>query len=109
MAGVVTSLVLAGAGMLLHFYEFGELDISEDKTVFLRDQNFFYFLLHLFRGGEGLDRALWLMKLGIAILILTPYARVIFSVLYFLAVRDWKFTLIALFVLGLLTITLVLH
>ena len=49
------------------------------------------------------------MTLGIALLILTPYARVILSVLYFIGRKDLKYILITLFVFILLTISLLFH
>jgi uncharacterized membrane protein len=49
------------------------------------------------------------MTLGIAVLILTPYSRVLLSVLYFFWERDFKFCLITLFVLVILTLSLAAH
>jgi uncharacterized membrane protein len=77
--------------------------------MFVRDQNFFYFLSDLLRRGSTQEEGLWLMTLGIAILILTPYARVIMSILYFIGRKDMKYTLITLFVFILLTISLLFH
>jgi len=77
--------------------------------MFVRDQNFFYFLSDLLRRGSTQEEGLWLMTLGIAILILTPYARVIMSILYFIGRKDMKYTLITLFVFTLLTISLLFH
>lgn len=77
--------------------------------MFIRDQNFFYFLSDLLRRGSTQEEGLWLMTLGIAILILTPYARVIMSILYFIGRKDMKYTLITLFVFILLTISLLFH
>jgi uncharacterized membrane protein len=107
--GVVTSLVLVGIGILLFYIQFGQIMISEKKAMFLREPNFFYFLLDLLRRGPGQDKATWLMTLGIAILILTPYARLILSVLHFIRKGNLKYTLITLFVLILLTVSLILH
>jgi uncharacterized membrane protein len=107
--GVVTSLVLVGIGILFFYFDFGRLAISEKKAMFLCEQNFFAFLWDFSRGGNVQGRGIWLMTLGIAILILTPYARVIMSVVYFIAMRDIKYTLITLFVLVLLTLSLLLH
>jgi len=109
ITGVITSLILVGIGIVLFYFHFGQLEISEKKAVFLREQNFFYFLLDLWRGGHGQDRALWLMTLGIAILILTPYARVILSVFHFIGKGDMKYTFITLFVFLLLTVSFILH
>ncbi len=107
--GVMTSLILVGIGMIFFYIHFGQLGISEKKAMFLREQNFFYFFLDLLRGGQGQDKAIWLMTLGIAILILTPYARVIMSVLHFIRKRDLKYTLINLFVFILITVSLSLR
>ena len=108
-AGVVTSLILIGVGILLFYAEFGSLTISEKKVMFLQEKNFFYFLYDLFREGNSQGRALWTMTLGIAVLILTPYARVLLSVLYFFWEKDFKFSLITLFVLVILTLSLAAH
>ena len=108
-AGVVTSLILIGVGILLFYAEFGSLAISEKKVMFLQEKNFFYFLYDLFREGNSQGRALWTMTLGIAVLILTPYARVLLSVLYFFWEKDFKFSLITLFVLLVLTLSLAAH
>jgi uncharacterized membrane protein len=108
-AGVVTSLILIAVGIFLFYAEFGSLAISEEKVMFLREKNFFYFLYDLLRGGSSQGKALWTMTLGIAVLILTPYARVLLSVLYFFWERDFKFCLITLFVLVVLTLSLVAH
>ena len=107
--GVMTSLILVGIGMILFYIHFGRLEISDREAMFLREQNFFYFFLNLLRGGQGQDKAIWLMTLGIAILILTPYARVVMSVLHFIRKRDLKYTLINLFVFILITVSLILH
>ena len=109
ITGVITSLILVGIGIVLFYFHFGQIAISEKKAMFLREQNFFYFLLDLLRGGHGQDKALWLMTLGIAILILTPYARVILSVFHFIGKGDIKYTFITLFVFLLLTVSLLLH
>lgn len=109
MVGVVVSLILVASGMVVFYLHSGYMGISHTSTMFLREQNFFYFLLDLFRGRGGQDVGLWLMTLGIAVLILTPYARVILSFVYFLLERDWKYTLFTFFVLVLLTISLTTH
>jgi uncharacterized membrane protein len=108
-AGVVTSLILMGAGILLFYFQFGNLAISEKKVMFLQEKNFFYFLYDLLWGGNSQGKSLWIMTLGIAVLILTPYARVIMSVLYFLREKDFRFFLVTLLVLLILTLSLATH
>jgi uncharacterized membrane protein len=58
---------------------------------------------------SGAVKVLYIKNNQIAVLILTPYARVVMSVLYFIGRRDIKYTLITLFVLILLTLSLLLH
>jgi uncharacterized membrane protein len=108
-AGVVTSLILIAAGILLFYFQFGNLAVSEKKSMLLQEKNFFYFLYDLFRDGNSQGMALWVMTLGIAVLILTPYARVLLSVLYFIRERDFKFSFITLLVLVILTLSLATH
>ncbi len=108
-AGVVTSLILMAVGILLFYFQFGNLAISERKVMFLQEKNFFYFLYGLLRGANSQEKSLWIMTLGIAVLILTPYARVLLSVLYFLWERDFKFSCITLLVLVILTLSLATH
>lgn len=108
-AGVVTSLILIAAGILFFYFQFGNLAVSEKKFMFLKEKNFFYFLYDLFRDGNSQGMALWTMTLGIAVLILTPYARVLLSVLYFLRERGFQFSFITLLVLVILTLSLAGH
>ncbi len=77
--------------------------------MFLQERNFFYLLYDLFRDGPLQGMALWVMTLGIAVRILTPYARVFLSVFYFLRERDFKFSFITLWVLVILTLSLAGH
>jgi uncharacterized membrane protein len=108
-AGVVTSLILMGTGILLFYLQFGNVALSEKRVMFLQEKNFFYFLYDLLRGGSSQGRAIGTLSLGIAVLILTPYARVLLSVFYFFWKRDFKFSLITLMVLVILTLSLAVH
>ena len=108
-SGVVTSLILIGIGIFLFYLEFGNLAISERKVMFLQEKNFFYFLYDILWGGNFGGYALWTMTLGIVVLILTPYAWVTMSVLYFLKEKDFKFFLVTLLVFLILTLSLATH
>jgi uncharacterized membrane protein len=107
--GVAVSLVLEIIGMVLFFYSYGHLRLLEGKAMFIRGQNFFSFIYGLFQGHYPQKSAILFMTLGITTLILTPYARVVVSVLYFAWKRNIKYTLITIFVLTVLTISLALH
>lgn len=107
--GVVTSLFLLGLGMILFSLDFGHWAISEKKTLFLQEKDFFHFLWDLLQGQFLPEKATWLLTLGIAILILTPYLRVILSIFYFVAKKDRKYTWMTLFVFLLITASLLFH
>lgn len=58
-------------------------------------------LFSVFRGALGLEGTA-LMQLGVVLLILTPVARVFFTLLAFLARRDWLYVVVTVIVLGVL-------
>jgi uncharacterized membrane protein len=106
-AGVMVSVALEILGIVFFYHSYGDLNISEKKEVFLYGKDFFRFVVGLFYGGHGHRPGILLMTLGVTTLILTPYVRVIMSVLYFVREKNVKYALITLFVLVLLTMSLV--
>ena len=109
ITGVLVSLILTAVG-LVFYHSYGRLDILlHDPTMFLHGQGFFNFVGGLAAGQEGQTRMVFFITLGIVILILTPYLRVLASVIYFGARKDLKYVLITLFVLVVLTLSLTFH
>lgn len=106
ITGVVISLLVEAIGILLYYLSYRHFNISEERALFIHGRNFFDFLIELFQGGSMGKKAVFLMSLGVVILILTPYVRVLMSVLYFAWEKNIKYILITLFVLILLTISL---
>jgi uncharacterized membrane protein len=109
ICGVAISLLLEITGIILYYRSRGQLKILEDRTLFIHGKNFFYFLAELIQGEEIHQKAILLMTLGIAILMLTPYVRVILSVIHFAQEKNIKYVLITLFVFVLLTISLAMR
>lgn len=108
--GVVIALFLETIGIAFFYRSRGHLNIlSKNESIVIHGQNFFSFLNKILKGVYTQDSAILFMILGIAILILTPYIRVITSVLYFTWKKDLKYTLITIFVLIVLTLSLFLH
>jgi uncharacterized membrane protein len=107
LVGVLTSIVLIVSGLAWHWLRTGEIGIRYS----ISGMNFFEFLL------SGLGQVLadqyrprLLVSLGIATLMLTPFVRVLASMLYFLlAARNWKYTVFTAFVLTILTYSLFLR
>jgi len=109
IAGVATSLFLEIVGMALFYHSYWTVSISYEKGMLIHADNFFIFLVRQFAQTSGVSLPLRLMTLGIAILILTPYARAIASVVYFASRKDLKFLAITMFVLAVLTVSFLTH
>ena len=104
LSGVILSVVLVIAGLAWAWTRTGRLGV--DYTI--AHVNLFQFVVddlrEVFRGAL---RPRLLTSLGIAALMLTPYARVLASLLFFALVEhNWKYSLFTLFVLGVLTYAL---
>jgi uncharacterized membrane protein len=109
ISGVVLSLLVEMVGIVSFFNTYGHLKILQDKSMFLDGNNFFAFLYALFQGKHHLQRPILLMILGISILVLTPYIRVVLSVIYFGWKKNIPFLLITLFVFFVITLSLAIR
>ena len=108
IAGVIISLTLEVIGLALYLHTYHTSAISYASAFKIQGHDFFSFLWGLPTGSHG-GAAISLMVAGIAVLLLTPYLRVLLSVLFFGAERNYKFVFITLFVLIVLTVSLTLH
>ncbi|MGA3173149.1 MAG: DUF1634 domain-containing protein [Syntrophorhabdales bacterium] len=108
IVGVVTSLVLEAIGLFLFYHSYGILAISYNSRIILRANNFFDFLGRLF-SPQFSGRSVRLMTVGTAILILTPYTRAVLSVIYFASRRNVKYLAVTLFVLVVLTASMLMR
>ncbi len=107
--GVIFSVTLEIIGITLFYGNYGNLQISEDKTFFISGQNFFAFTIYQLQHLFVSQNAIMFITLGLIILILTPYVRAITSIIYFAWEKHFKYVLITLFVLIVLTISLAFH
>lgn len=107
--GVIISLLLEIIGMILFYNSYGHLVTVQDINIFIQGHNFFGFVLEQFQGKFIGGNAFLFMTSGIIILILTPYIRVIASVIYFGWQKNIQYVLITFFVLVVITLSLALH
>jgi uncharacterized membrane protein len=107
LSGVVSSIALLIAGTIWQYASTGNLEV-EFK---LEGADLYHFVVSIARSAlAGHWRPQTLIALGVCVLLLTPYVRVLASMLSFLfAERNWKYTLFTLFVLCVLTYTLFLR
>jgi uncharacterized membrane protein len=106
LVGVLSSILLLVFGTAWNWLQTGSLQMDFQ----IQGMNLFQFAAaSLERLIEGPVRPRTLIELGISTLLLTPYIRVLASMLYFLlAERNWKYSLFTLFVLCVLTYALFL-
>ncbi len=109
IVGVVVSVSLISIGLFLYYTTYGNLAVSSSPDVHITGENFFAFIIQTAQNLFAAENALLFITLGIVILILTPYIRAITSFFYFTWERNWKYVLITLFVLIVLTVSLALH
>jgi uncharacterized membrane protein len=107
LAGVLLSIALIVSGLAWHWAATGHLEL----TYRIAGMNLLQFVSS--DAGQFASRPLdpqTIVSAGMAVLMLTPYVRVIASVTYFaLAERNWKYVAFTTFVLGVLTYTLFLR
>jgi uncharacterized membrane protein len=107
--GVATSLLLEVVGLTLFYSQYANFNIMQNHIAFIHGENFFSFVATLFQGEYTQNTAFLFMTIGLVVLILTPYIRVVTSVSYFAWKKNRKYVLVTLFVLIVLTISLALH
>ena len=107
LVGVLLSVALLVIGFLWRWERSGNLRFQHAIV----GMNFFEFILASLRQMASQDlRPRVMINMGMAVLMLTPFVRVLASVFYFALVeRNWKYTLFTCFVFGVLTYSLFLR
>ena len=104
LIGVLSSILLLLAGTAWHLLATGT--IRFDYRI--ESVNLWDFLVTSFTSGTLTPKTV--VNLGISVLLLTPYLRVLASMLYFLfAERNWKYSLFTFFVFSVLSYSLFLR
>jgi uncharacterized protein len=107
LGGVLLSVALIAIGFVWRWVRSGNLQFQHTVA----GMNFFEFVLSSLRQMASHDlRPRVVVNMGIAVLMLTPFVRVLASVFYFALVeRNWKYTFFTGFVLSVLTYSLFLR
>ena len=107
LCGVALSMVLIVLGLGWHYLRTGSFWLDHP----LAGMNLFQFAGHEFHLALSEQlRPRTLVDLGIVVLMFTPYARVVASMVYFMAVlKNWKYSLFTGIVLAVLTFSLFLR
>lgn len=102
--GVLISVSLSTIGIILYYLSNGSEQVSLDSTWNVNTKNFFTFIYQVPFSSSSFDFIL--MSFGIVILMLTPYIRVITSIVYFAFVKDLKYLAITSIVFIIITLSL---
>jgi uncharacterized membrane protein len=107
LTGVLLSVALLVVGFVWRWARVGSLQFEHS----IAGMNFFEFILSTLRQMTSQTlRPRFFLNMGIGILMLTPFVRVLASVFYFAFVEhNWKYTLFTGFVLTVLTYSLFLR
>ncbi|MGH9737611.1 MAG: DUF1634 domain-containing protein [Candidatus Acidiferrales bacterium] len=107
LIGVLISLVLVAAALIWRSINTGTLSFDYKITGL----NLFQLVLEEGKlAAKGALRPRLLLSLGIAMLMLTPYIRVLASMVYFIAaLKNWKYSIFTAIVLLTLTYSLFLR
>jgi uncharacterized membrane protein len=107
LTGVLLSVALLVVGFVWRWMRVGSLQFEHSIV----GMNFFEFILSTLRQmASQAFRPRLFLNMGIGVLMLTPFVRVLASVFYFALVdRNWKYTLFTSFVLSVLTYSLFLR
>ena len=106
LIGVLVSIALLLIGTAWHWLATGTLRL--DYTI--RSMNLWDFLITSLRSiSDGASSPKTVINLGISVLLLTPYVRVLASMIFFLVERNWKYSVFTFFVFGVLTYSLFLR
>ncbi len=103
--GVILSVLFNAAGLLLDYAQTGSasLNLAPGSPWNAKEGNFFEFAYSTTRSLFGGLTPVALASLGIVILMLTPYIRVMAAALYYGVERDWKYVAITSFVFAVIT------
>lgn len=110
IVGVISSVVIESIGIWGYYSSTGNLTILFHPQYALKGADFFSYGANVFGGlAKGRWMPVQVLGLGVVVLMITPYLRVVASVFYFGLVRNLKYLLITLFVLIVLTASLLIH
>ena len=110
IVGVIVSVALEAIGILSYYLLNRDLNIIFQPQYALKGAGFFaYSGVTLQNLIQGSWTPFQILALGLVLLMITPYMRVVASVVYFGLVRNLKYLIITAFVLIILTASLMVH
>jgi len=110
ITGVLASVAVETFGIVSYYLSNGNLNILFQPSSAMKGTDFFSYTAKLAQQlSVGVLTPMQVLGLGIVLLMMTPYLRVVASVVYFGLTKNPKYLFITLFVLIVLTASLLKH
>lgn len=110
IAGVIASVLIETVGIITYYLTNGNLDITFQPSNSLKGVDFFNYAGETVQSLTlGAWTPLHVLGLGIVLLMITPYVRVVASAFFFSLTKNLKYLAITVFVLVVLTVSLIIH
>jgi len=110
IAGVIASVTIETIGIWTYYYYNQNLDIVFKPSLALKATDFFSYTAMAIRALISWSwTPIQILGFGLVVLMITPYMRVLASVVYFALAKNSKYLFITLFVLVVLTASLLAH
>lgn len=106
VVGVLSSVVFEVVGLALNYAKTGNLSLTLSPSWLVQSSNFFSFVGSTLSSLGSASFAFNITAIGIILLMLTPYVRVVVSVLYYAVTKDFRYVGITLLVLTIITASL---
>jgi len=110
IVGVLLSVAIEAVGIVAYYSSNRNLSIVFQPNLAMSGADFFGYTNSVIQGILlGTWTPMQILALGIILLMITPYLRVVASVIYFGFAKNTKYLFITLFVLVVLTASLLAH
>lgn len=110
IAGGLLSVAIEAVGIAAYYFSNRNLNIVFQPNLAMRGADFFGYTSSVIQGILlGTWTPMQVLALGIVLLMITPYLRVLASVTYFGFAKNRKYLFMTLFVLVVLTASLLAH
>ena len=110
IGGVTISVLIEALGIVSYYYSYRNWEVSFQPQFTLKGDDFFRYSIATIQSFVlGSWTPIHILAFGLVLLMFIPYVRVAASVIYYGLAKNMKYLLITLFVLVILTASLLTH
>jgi uncharacterized membrane protein len=110
IVGVAISVLIEALGIVSYYYSYGNWEVLFQPQFTMKGNDFFSYSMATIQSFVlGRWTPIHILAFGLVLLMFIPYVRVAASVIYYGFAKNMKYLLITLFVLVILTASLLVH